>query len=42
MLYGIINSKNGRFDKKEDAIEARKEAEKKYFKPVIDKYEKGN
>lgn len=28
----------GRFDKKEDAIKAREKAEKKYFKPIIDKY----
>lgn len=28
----------GRFDKKEDAIKARKVAEEKYFKPIIDKY----
>ncbi|MBC2267665.1 hypothetical protein HCB38_07555 [Listeria sp. FSL L7-0083] len=30
----------GRFIKKEDAIKARKEAEEKYFKPLIDKYSK--
>jgi len=30
----------GRFDEKEDAIKARKAAEKKYFQPVIDKYKK--
>lgn len=28
----------GRFDKKDDAVEARKKAEEKYFKPIIDKY----
>lgn len=28
----------GRFDKKEDAVEARKKAEEKYFQPIIDKY----
>ncbi|MBC1744273.1 AP2 domain-containing protein [Listeria welshimeri] len=27
----------GRFEKKEDAIKARKEAEEKYFKPILDK-----
>lgn len=30
----------GRFKNKEDAIKARKEAEKKLFKPIIDKYKK--
>lgn len=28
----------GRFDNKNDAIKARKEAEKKYFKPILEKY----
>lgn len=28
----------GRYDKKEDAIEARKEAEKELFEPIIKKY----
>lgn len=28
----------GRFDKKEDAVKARKEAEEKFFKPIIEKY----
>lgn len=27
-----------RFDKKEDAIKARREAEEKYFKPILEKY----
>ncbi|PXD41059.1 AP2 domain-containing protein [Listeria monocytogenes] len=27
----------GRFEKKEDAIKARKDAEEKYFKPILDK-----
>ena len=31
----------GYFDKKGDAIKARKEAEEKYFKPIIEEYEKG-
>lgn len=30
----------GRYTKKEDAIKARKEAEEKYFKPILDKYNK--
>lgn len=29
-----------RFEKKEDAIKARKEAEEKYFKPMLEKYDK--
>lgn len=36
-----FKSKNiflGYFDKKQDAINARKEAEDKYFKPILDKY----
>lgn len=28
----------GYFDKLEDAIKARKNAEEKYFKPILDKY----
>lgn len=38
-----INGNNkslGLFDNIDDAIQARKEAEKKYFKPVLDKYKK--
>lgn len=31
----------GRFGDKEDAIQARKEAEEKYFKPIIEKYREG-
>ena len=31
---------NKRFSKKQDAINARKEAEEKYFKPVLEKYGK--
>ncbi|MBC2191631.1 hypothetical protein HCB44_04940 [Listeria sp. FSL L7-0229] len=34
------NKRLGRYIKKEDAIKARKEAEGKYFKPLIDKYSK--
>lgn len=30
----------GRFENIEDAIKARKEAEEKYFKPILDKYKK--
>lgn len=30
----------GRYTEKEDAIKARKEAEEKYFKPILDKYDK--
>lgn len=30
----------GRFNKKEDAVSARKEAEDKYYQPIIEKYEK--
>lgn len=30
----------GRFDDIEDAIKARKEAEEKYFKPILEKYKK--
>ena len=29
----------GRFHNKQDAIQARKEAEEKYFQPILDKYE---
>ena len=28
----------GRYDKKEDAIKARQEAEERFFKPIIDEY----
>lgn len=28
----------GRYDKKEDAVKARKEAEEKFFKPILEKY----
>ena len=31
----------GRFDQKVDAIKARKDAEKKYFKPILEKYKDG-
>lgn len=40
-----IQGKNkflGCFDNIEDAIKARKEAEEKYFKPIIEKYEREN
>lgn len=30
----------GSFKNKEDAIKARKDAEEKYFKPILDKYNK--
>ncbi|MPM20328.1 hypothetical protein SDC9_66757 [bioreactor metagenome] len=33
---------NKRFKNKQDAINARKEAEEKYFKPILEKYGKGN
>lgn len=29
----------GRYDKKEDAVKARKEAEEKFFKPILEKYD---
>jgi len=32
----------GTFDTKQEAIDARKEAEEKYFKPILDKYKKEN
>ena len=32
----------GRFLNKEDAIKARKEAEEKLFKPILEKYERSN
>ena len=31
----------GRFDNKQDAINAREEAEEKYFKPMLEKYGRG-
>ena len=30
----------GRFSKKEDAVKARKEAEKELFRPILKKYER--
>lgn len=41
IMFQGKNYNLGRFDKKEDAISARKNGEKKYFQPIIEKYGEG-